>query len=118
MLGIGGDAAADRHVQLVVGVIHAQRERLDSQAGVLGDGAGLRGGVTGQQDAELLAAEAGRHTARRADLGQHVGDVPDEAIPRQMAAAVVDVPEVVEVEHDDRQVLPVAHGVVDGVVEQ
>ena len=92
------------------------RERL-AQLGEqrLGDGAGLlvRGQV-GDQDAELVAAEAGDHLVLLERGAQALGDLLQETVAGVVAERVVDLLEVIEVDqHDGRRTIRAAAGVHD-----
>jgi hypothetical protein len=56
-----------------------------------------------QYDDELLAAEAGHEVGVVGGGGQRPGDAPQRSVAEQMAIAVVEGLEVVEVDHQDRQ---------------
>ena len=56
-----------------------------------------------EHERELLAAEPRRHVAVAAGGAQHVGEAPQHVVARVVAERVVDALEVVEVEHEQRQ---------------
>ena len=61
----------------------------------------------GQHDDELVAAEAGRRRAFRADCAEHEPDLAQQRVAELVTGAVVDVLEVVAVEHDEAQRPPI-----------
>jgi hypothetical protein len=74
-----------------------------------------------EQDGELVAAEAGDGFGAAENPAQPAGDFLDQRIAGEVAEAVVDVLEPVEVEQQDRHLLPVPRAdqrLVGGVVEQ
>ena len=83
--------------------------------------------VRGQQEAELLAAEAGRDAASRRDPLKGVGEGRDQLVTGEVTVPVVDDAQMVEVDHQQRQGRRGASGLrdravdllreVDGVVE-
>ena len=88
---------------------HGDRAREGRELGahqqpqVLGDGERPRLAGAGEHERELLAAEPRRHVAGAARGPQHVGEAPQHVVARVVAERVVDALEVVEVEHQQRQ---------------
>ena len=128
VLGIGGDAHADRDLEVLARVVlRAELHRRHPAAGGLGHLDGGRDRGARQHQAELLAAEAGRDAALTAEVAEQVRDPPDQPVAGQVALRVVHDAQVVEVDHQHRQVEPVparrgervAHQLVQvlGVVE-
>ena len=91
---------ADRHRN---GDREGRELAADEHSHVLGDSE--RPGVVGarEHERELLAAESRRHVAGAGGGAQHVGEAPQHVIARVVAERVVDALEVVEVEHEQRQ---------------
>ena len=56
-----------------------------------------------EQDRELFAAEARDEIARAHRRSQHLGDPAEHDVARGMAVRIVDMFEVIDVEHRDRQ---------------
>ena len=112
VLGRAGDADAGVDLERQA----LDRERL-AQLGEqpLGDGAGLvMRGQVGDQDAELVAAEAGDHLVLLERQPQSLGDLLQETVAGVMAERVVDLLEVIEVDqHDGRRTIRTAAGVHD-----
>ena len=94
---------------------HRQRAHRVEHRG--GDAVGLLGRRLGQQDRELVAAEAGEHVGLAQAAAQRVGDAHDQLVAGGVAERVVDRLEVVEVEHDRRALRPVALDVGDVALE-
>ena len=82
---------------------------------MLGDGERARLAGAGEHERELLAAEPRRHVGRAAHGPQHVGEAPQHLVARVVAERVVDALEVVEVEHQQRQLAGGAERVEVGV---
>ena len=70
---------------------------------MLGDGERPRLAGAREHERELLAAEPRRHVTLAARGPQHVGEAPQHVVARVVAERVVDALEVVEVEHQQRQ---------------
>ena len=68
-------------------------------------GAGLR-----RQDHELVAADPRQHLLRPHQLARQRGHLLEHEVAAEVAVGVVDPLELVEVEDDQRQRPPVAHG--------
>ena len=78
------------------------RQPADQRAGALGDAERLVGVHVGQQDPELLAAQAADEVVRAAHrLAQLGGHLAQHLVAVRVPAGVVEELEVVEVEHDD-----------------
>ena len=72
----------------------------------------VRGGDVGvpQHDGELLAAEPDEHVLDPHAAPHRGGDRREDLVARAVPVPIVDLLEQVEVEHDDRQLRPVAAG--------
>ena len=78
------------------------RQPADQRPGALGDAERLVGAHVGQQDPELLAAQAADEVVRAAHrLAQLGGHLAQHLVTVRVPAGVVEELEVVEVEHDD-----------------
>ena len=77
----------------------------------------LVGAAVGQQDGELVAAEAGDRGAVAHALAQRVGHLADQLVAGAVAERVVDVLEAVDVEQHDCAARAVAGDVVDVALE-
>ena len=91
----------------------AETQRLDSLAQTLGKSDAVRGGHPHASDAELLAAEAAYEVPGPDRPAQTLAELAEYIVPRQVAVGIVDALEMIEVEHDERQRLTFAHGVVE-----
>ena len=69
----------------------------------VGDLERLRGGRLGEEDRELLAAEAGGDVVVPELLAEDVGDAAQHRVACEMAVVVVDVAKQVEVAHEQRE---------------
>ena len=94
---------------------HGERAHRVEHGG--GDRVGLLRRRLGQQDRELVAAEAGEHVGLAQAAAQRVGDAHDQLVAGRVAERVVDRLEVVEVEHDRRALRAVALDVGDVALE-
>ena len=104
----GRDTQADRHDPRGRARV-AGGHALDAQAQDLGDGGGAAGGRRRQNRRELLAAVARDEVARaRQRLADLAGHAPQALVADLVAERVVEVLEVVDVDHDERERQPVA----------
>ena len=97
---LAGSAEADANTGGHVAALAVEHERLVQglgQAARHPERVGLAGDA-GQQDGELVAAEAGDDVARSQDAAQPLGHAAEEAIAGAVAERVVDDLEVVEVD--------------------
>ena len=69
----------------------------------LGDADGVLAAATVHHDRELLAAEPADHVFRPHDRAQGLGEEPEQLVADGVAVDVVDVLEVVDVEHQHRE---------------
>ena len=69
----------------------------------------------GEHERELLAAEPRRHIPVATGGAEHVGEAPQHVVTRVVAERVVDALEVVEVDHEQRQLTARAERVEVGV---
>ena len=120
VVGVAGDADRAAHLERQP----VDHERL-AQGGLedLGDGLGVVGAEhVGEQDAELVAAEAGDGVGGAQRRLEALGDLLEEHVAVVMAERVVDLLEVVEVhDHHGRAAVAAlggAHGLLDAVAEQ
>ena len=100
VLGEDRDAGAERAPHLLALV--APAEVLDLGAHAVDERLGLRAGPVGEQQAELLAAEAGGEAAVVGGASEAAGDAQDGLVAGEVAEAVVDRAQVVEVDHHER----------------
>ena len=100
-----GDAGGDLQRADLLDLLAADRERdpVGEQLGVVA--ARLR-----QDHRELVAADAAGDVGRAHDAAHAVGDLGEHGVAAEVADPVVDPLEVVEVEHDHRDVALVAAG--------
>ena len=98
----GKPCDAERHGSLdrLARRLDLEARRGDRPADALGGLEGLLRGRLGQQDRELLAAEARRHVVVAKLRAEDVRDALQDRVAREMAVRVVDVPEQIEVGHD------------------
>src|SRR3954453_10024637 len=94
------DADRDRRAERLARRLLVHAPRLDRSADPLGD---LQRGLligAGDDDRELLAAEAGSDVAVAKLSTDRLGKRTQNRIAREMAVRVVEAPEVVEIEHE------------------
>ena len=109
LVGVGavareaGDADRDRRPDRLARGLDVVRARRDRAADPLGDLEGLLRRRLGQQDRELLAAEARRHVVVAQVRAEHFRDALQHRVAREVAVGVVDVAQQVEVRHHQRQ---------------
>ena len=104
--GVGDDADRDRRRR-----VDARHALLgDRQADLLGEHPATRRVRLGQQRHELVAAVAGRDVDLANAAADGVGDAPQDLVAGDVAEAVVDRLQVVEIQHDqaERPAGPVA----------
>ncbi len=100
------EGAGHRDLHVAVAVV----EDADAVAQLGGqDRRPLRRGLR-RQDRELVPADPRQHLLRPHHLPRQRGHVLEQEVAAQVAVAVVDLLEFVEVEEDQRQRPPVAHG--------
>src|SRR5439155_11683696 len=80
----------------------------DRRLEALEEAFGVDGGRLRQHDRELVAANTARDVRRADDVANPLGGLGEHPVTREVAYAVVDRLEVVEVEHDQRQLAAVA----------
>ncbi len=103
VLRVAGDADRDGGPDRLARGLDVEVAFGDGAADPLGDLERLLGRGLRQEDRELLAAEARRDVVV-AKLGpEDLRDPLQDRVPRQVAVVVVDVPEQVEVGHDQRE---------------
>ena len=103
-----------RHAQhAVVAVGQRQLERLDPPPDALGELVGALEVGLRQRDGHLLAAVAGGLVDVTRGLAQDAGDLAQHHVALQVAVGVVDLLEVVDVEHDQAELVVVAAGALD-----
>ena len=107
---VGGDAAAQTERVARFGQPFGE-DAPDARAESLG---GFRAGAQ-QHDDELVAAEAPHLCGIGERSGEHVGDLPEERVTELVSGTVVDVLEVVAVEHEhaERQAPLLSDGDLD-----
>src|SRR5215813_4966111 len=106
LLGLRG-SNSDRNLDVDVRVLESELGRLHQLADLLGELHGARIVDLGQHDGELLATEA-RHDVLAPDLTlDHRGQVLEHIVAGQVAKGVVNGLEVIDVEHDERQITPI-----------
>src|SRR5690606_10729540 len=108
--GVHADADGD------LDVVFAGADRIGGDTGThrLGDGYRLRSVQAWQGGNEFLAAEAGEHAAMLGEDIAHASRRGAQAfVADQVAVGVVDSFEVVEIDHQHRQVLQILAGVVE-----
>src|SRR3954447_9144836 len=69
--------------------------------------------VARDDDAELVAAEAGQHVVRAEHAAQARADAPQQLVAGGVAQGVVELLEVVEIEQQQRGAPPAAHDLVE-----
>jgi len=79
---------------------------------------GAPGVEVGQREQELVAADAPAHVAGPQLAEDHVGGHPERLVPGPVAVGVVELLEVVEVEHHDGDLLPAVAGPLERVVQR
>ena len=99
VLGVGGDADADCDLQREAG---EGERRLEHPMDPCRECRGVLVRSRREEDAELVAAEAGQGLARAHCLAEPARDLLQEAIAGLMAERVVDLPEAVDVQKHDR----------------
>ena len=108
-LGVGRDADGHRHVQVgVTGVEHRHRD-----PDALGERLGLVQHGERKDHRELLATVAGEVVGLAGAAAQHACDRAQHVVSALVADGVVDRLEVVEVHHQQAEVLAVASGAFD-----
>jgi hypothetical protein len=116
VLGVARDARAEGHRHELA--VELERGPLHAGAQLVGQRARGRRLDPGQQEAELLAAEARGDAAVAGALGERAREMADDAVAGQVAEAVVEPAQVVEVDHDDREGLVAARGGAQRIAEQ
>jgi len=97
-----GDPHADGHGDRPP-VVDRHRELLDAQAQPLGHHAGDVDVRRAHQQGELLAADTGQHVVLAQHLGELAGDLDKHLVAGLVAPGVVDLLEMVDIEHADGQ---------------
>ncbi len=97
-----GDAERHRRADRLARGLDLELALGDRAADPLGDLHRLLGRRLRQEDRELLAAEAGRHVVVAQLLAEDLGDPLQDGVAGEVAVAVVDVAQQVEVGHDQR----------------
>jgi len=112
-----GDADRNRH-------FHAQAVLLDRAGGCGHQFVGQAidafavSGIVAQRADELVAPDAGHHGALRQKLDQPRGDLAQDAVAHGVAVQVVDLLEVVEIEHQHGHGVPALFGFVQQQVDR
>ena len=97
-----GDAERDRRVDRLARGVDLELALGDRAPDALGDLERLLRLGLGQQDRELLAAEAGRDVVVAQLLAEDLRDAFEDGVAGEVAIGVVDVAQQVEVGHDQR----------------
>jgi hypothetical protein len=97
------DADRDRRADRLARRLDVERALRDGAPDALGDLEGLLRARLGQQDAELLAAESGRDVVVAQEGAEDLRDPLQHRVAGEMPVRVVDLPEEIEVGHDQRQ---------------
>ena len=112
---IEGDADAHAHL---VGLFLEEEGLFHGRHDLAGEVHGVAAiGDAGQQDAELVAAEAGQGVGLAQDALDAGGDLLQQEIAVVVAQGVVDGLEAVQVDHEQGQQAVLALGAVDGLAQ-
>ena len=103
VLRVARDADRDRGADRLARGLDVEGRRRDGAPDPLGELERLLGRGLGQEDAELLPAEARRDVVVAKLRAEDLGDPLQDGVAGEVAVAVVDVAEQVEVGHDQRQ---------------
>ena len=102
----GGHPDADRHLQALAGAPAPERMSPDGFAHALRHPERLVGIGVGQHDGELLAPVPGRDIVGPDRLLDDLRDLPQRRITLGMAVLVVEALEVIDVDHQDGDLVP------------
>src|SRR5512142_2547761 len=94
---------ADRGGHLERRIVDGEGGGLDGGADAVGDDLGAGDADVGQKDAELLAAVAREDVADAQAAAHDLDEARQDGVAAEVAEAVVDLLEVIEVEDDERQ---------------
>ena len=115
--GIAGDTHRDRRVHRLCRGLDLERARRDDATDAVGDLERLLDRRAGQEDTELLPAEAGSQIVLAQLAPEDVRDTRQDGVAGQMAVGVVDLAQQVEVGHDHRERLAAALSATELVPE-
>jgi hypothetical protein len=96
------DAEGDRGADRLARRLHLETSVGNRPPDALGDLERLLRRGLGQEDGELLPAEPGGNVVMSQLLAEDLGDPLEDGVACEVAVGIVDVPEEVEVGHDDR----------------
>src|ERR1051326_7125931 len=110
--GVVGDAEGDRALHRAL-LVRRDRQRADLIEDALGHGAGAAEVRVREDDRELVAAEAGEEVGRAQRLAHGAAELGEDDVADGVAERIVDLLEVVDVEHQERERQRVDAGALD-----